>query len=97
MGDAATLKKRFDDIFASTRYTKALELIKKQRKEYTAEIKELKLKLEHLQTIKDNVNKVRSLSSRSYTAIIITPFVRLRKKLPTLSLKSELLIKRLQN
>ena len=32
--EGAVLKKRFDDIFDSTRYTKALEAIKAERKTY---------------------------------------------------------------
>jgi DNA repair protein RAD50 len=33
LSDPATLKKKFDEIFAATRYTKALEAIKKEKKE----------------------------------------------------------------
>lgn len=58
LGDPATLKKKFDEIFAATRYTKALEAIKKERKEQAQLIKENKLKLEHLQTHKENAHKV---------------------------------------
>ena len=41
-----------------TRYTKALEVIKKLHKEQAQEIKTFKLKLEHLQTLKDSAYKV---------------------------------------
>jgi len=40
------------------RYTKALEVIKKHRKEQAQAIKELKLKLESLQNLKDTAHKV---------------------------------------
>ncbi|KAK6914345.1 RAD50, zinc hook [Dillenia turbinata] len=57
--DPSTLKKKFDDIFSATRYTKALEVIKKLHKEQAQEIKSYKLKLEHLQTLKDAAYKLR--------------------------------------
>ncbi|XP_027932550.1 DNA repair protein RAD50-like isoform X2 [Vigna unguiculata] len=41
--DPSTLKKKFDDIFSATRYTKALEVIKKLHKEQAQEIKTYKL------------------------------------------------------
>jgi DNA repair protein RAD50 len=39
LSDGKTLKTKFDDIFAATRYTKALENIAKLRKEKAQEIK----------------------------------------------------------
>ncbi|KAK6161696.1 hypothetical protein DH2020_005077 [Rehmannia glutinosa] len=57
--DPSTLKKKFDDIFSATRYTKALEVIKKLHKDQAQEIKTYKLKLEHLQTLKDAAFKLR--------------------------------------
>ncbi|KAL8515845.1 hypothetical protein ACS0TY_014518 [Phlomoides rotata] len=57
--DPSTLKKKFDDIFSATRYTKALEVIKKLHKDQGQEIKAYKLKLEHLQTLKDAAFKLR--------------------------------------
>ncbi|KAK6279303.1 hypothetical protein POUND7_019570 [Theobroma cacao] len=55
--DPSTLKKKFDDIFSATRYTKALEVIKKLHKDQAQEVKAYKLKLEHLQTLKDAAYK----------------------------------------
>ncbi|CAH8282647.1 unnamed protein product [Eruca vesicaria subsp. sativa] len=55
----STLKKKFDDIFSATRYTKALEAIKKLHKDQAQEIKTYKLKLENLQTLKDAAYKLR--------------------------------------
>ncbi|KAI3899423.1 hypothetical protein MKW92_038333 [Papaver armeniacum] len=57
--DPSTLKKKFDDIFSATRYTKALEVIKKLHKDQNQEIKTYKLKLENLQTLKDAAYKLR--------------------------------------
>ncbi len=51
MQDGATLKKKFDDIFQATRYTMALEIIKKKKLEMDASYKELNLK--HLEISKD--------------------------------------------
>ena len=48
LGEAATLKKKFDEIFSATKYTKALEHIAKLRKEQAASIKEHKLRVENL-------------------------------------------------
>ncbi|CAK9149107.1 unnamed protein product [Ilex paraguariensis] len=58
--DPSTLKKKFDDIFSATRYTKALEGIKKLHKDQAQDIKMYKLKLENLQTLKDAAYKVLS-------------------------------------
>ncbi|KAM6544629.1 hypothetical protein CsatB_025365 [Cannabis sativa] len=57
--DPSTLKKKFDDIFSATRYTKALEVLKKLHKDQNQEIKTYKLKLENLQTLKDAAYKLR--------------------------------------
>ncbi|RCV06469.1 hypothetical protein SETIT_1G165000v2 [Setaria italica] len=57
--DPSTLKKKFDDIFSATRYTKALEVIKKLHKDQAQEIKTFRLKLENLQTVKDQAFKLR--------------------------------------
>lgn len=46
------LKKRFDDIFDSTRYAKALEAIKAEKKNYASIAKDLKAELEGLKSHK---------------------------------------------
>jgi DNA repair protein RAD50 len=46
--EGAVLKKRFDDIFDSTRYSKALEVFAKQKKEFVAKVKDLKTDLSGL-------------------------------------------------
>jgi DNA repair protein RAD50 len=40
--EGAVLKKRFDDIFDSTRYTKALDVFSKLKKEYASKVKDIK-------------------------------------------------------
>ena len=57
---ADVLKKKFDQIFEATRYTKALESMAKVRKEQNAKVKESKLKLETLQRDKDALNRIDS-------------------------------------
>jgi DNA repair protein RAD50 len=43
--EGAVLKKRFDEIFDSTRYTKAIEVFRKTEKEMNAKVKDLKTEL----------------------------------------------------
>jgi len=43
--EGAVLKKRFDDIFDSTRYTKALDVFRKTEKEMNSKVKDLKAEL----------------------------------------------------
>mmetsp|Transcript_32482 Transcript_32482/g.56581 ORF Transcript_32482/g.56581 Transcript_32482/m.56581 type:complete len:1402 (+) Transcript_32482:134-4339(+) len=50
--EGAVLKKRFDDIFDSTRYAKALEAIKAERKSYASTAKDLKVELAGLNSHK---------------------------------------------
>ncbi|KAG0456079.1 hypothetical protein HPP92_023867 [Vanilla planifolia] len=68
--DPSTLKKKFDDIFSATRYTKALEVIKKLHKDQAQEIKTYKLKLENLQTLKDAAYKLRESISQDQEKIV---------------------------
>ncbi len=60
LGDPATLKKKFDDIFASTRYTKALDVLKKQKKDLAQQLKEAKLRLDTVQLQLNTCRKVRA-------------------------------------
>eukprot|EP01117_Protostelium_nocturnum_P015393 TRINITY_DN5966_c0_g1_i2.p1 TRINITY_DN5966_c0_g1~~TRINITY_DN5966_c0_g1_i2.p1 ORF type:complete len:776 (-),score=318.58 TRINITY_DN5966_c0_g1_i2:1713-3998(-) len=53
LSEASVLKKKFDDIFASTRYTKALEAIKKEKKSQNDLLKEYGLKMETIKTNRD--------------------------------------------
>jgi DNA repair protein RAD50 len=58
LSDAKTLKDKFDDIFAATRYTKALEAIHKLRKEKTTEIKLLEADLRVLESNLETAHKL---------------------------------------
>ncbi|GJF00265.1 DNA repair protein rad50 [Phanerochaete sordida] len=60
LSEASTLKKKFDDIFEATKYTKALDAIKTLRKDKTSELKAEKAKLEGLATEKAHADKLKS-------------------------------------
>lgn len=47
LGDTKKLKEKFDEIFAATRYTKALDTIRKYRKEQAAELRTVNVELMH--------------------------------------------------
>lgn len=57
--DGATLKKKFDDIFESARYTKALEAIEKCRKGRAEELKNLRLDLAALTENRETASDIR--------------------------------------
>lgn len=59
LSDAKTLKDKFDDIFAATRYTKALESIFKLRKEKATEIKIMEADLKVMESSLEQAHKVR--------------------------------------
>ena len=59
LGERILLKKRFDEIFGSSRYTKALEAIDKQRKEITKEAKEKAHVLALISKDRDSVIQLR--------------------------------------
>jgi DNA repair protein RAD50 len=50
--DSAVLKKRFDEIFDSSRYTKAIEVLRKKEKSYISLAKDIKVDLAGLQSHK---------------------------------------------
>ncbi|KAL4437341.1 hypothetical protein ABPG75_004480 [Micractinium tetrahymenae] len=60
LAEGQVLKKKFDDIFAATKYTKALEVLRKLQTEKAQEVKEMRLKLEHAKTIKDQAQKLKA-------------------------------------
>ncbi|GAA6019292.1 hypothetical protein JCM8202_000967 [Rhodotorula sphaerocarpa] len=59
LSEPAALKKKFDDIFEASDYTKVLDEIKRIRKEQTVEIKVDKEKLAALKTDRDRAFKLR--------------------------------------
>ncbi|KAH7924955.1 hypothetical protein BV22DRAFT_469854 [Leucogyrophana mollusca] len=60
LAEPAALKKKFDDIFEATRYTKALDSIKSLRKDRMADLKADKERLESLSKEKAHADKLRA-------------------------------------
>lgn len=58
LSEPSVLKKKFDDIFAATRYTKALDTLKSLKKELTQEVKLEQQKLDYLKTDREKANKI---------------------------------------
>lgn len=58
LSEPSVLKKKFDDIFSATKYTKALDNIKNIRKEQVVDIKTESKELQHLTEDKDRAVKV---------------------------------------
>ncbi|MCJ1273051.1 DNA repair protein rad50 [Puttea exsequens] len=57
MSDSNTLKKRFDEIFEAQKYTKAIDNIKKLKKDQGEALKRLKLTEQYSRSIKDKGDK----------------------------------------
>ncbi|KAL8820308.1 MAG: hypothetical protein Q9223_001446 [Gallowayella weberi] len=64
MSEPNNLKKKFDEIFEALKYTKAIEAIKKMRKDYMDELKRLQLTEQHCKENKSKADKVSQESSR---------------------------------
>ncbi|KAJ7069782.1 hypothetical protein C8F01DRAFT_1113982 [Mycena amicta] len=60
LAEPSTLKKKFDDIFEATKYTKALDSIKSLRKDRVAELKAEKERLEGLAREKNHSDKLKA-------------------------------------
>jgi DNA repair protein RAD50 len=58
LAEPAVLKAKFDEIFAATKYTKALESIRKFRKDQAVELKLDEQELSHLKSDKEKAEKV---------------------------------------
>ncbi|KAJ2228043.1 DNA repair protein rad50, partial [Coemansia sp. RSA 475] len=69
LSEPATLKKRFDEIFAATRYTKALDSIKTIRKNQAVEIRVSRGELKHLEEKKTKSERVRTEYEKSTVSI----------------------------
>jgi len=63
LDEGSVLKKKFDDIFSATKYTKALEALLKLKKEQNQAVREMKLKMETLQSHMDQALRYRHLIS----------------------------------
>ncbi|WUR04171.1 DNA repair protein RAD50 [Vairimorpha necatrix] len=58
LSEPATIKKKFDDIFSSTRYSKSLDNLKKSKKEVSTKIKVINTELSYLIKMKDKKNEI---------------------------------------
>lgn len=58
LSEGKVLKQKFDDIFAATRYIKALEAIRKFRQEQTQTVKEYAIELNHLKANKEKAEQI---------------------------------------
>lgn len=65
LSEPAVLKKRFDDLFAATRYTKALDVLKAVKKELTAEGKLEEQRLDFLKADREKALRLQALISSS--------------------------------
>ncbi|KZT12123.1 uncharacterized protein LAESUDRAFT_167286 [Laetiporus sulphureus 93-53] len=69
LAEPSILKKKFDDIFEATKYTKALDNIKALRKDRVAELKVEKERLESLATEKVHADKLRKRLSEARSTV----------------------------
>ncbi|KAF9463040.1 hypothetical protein BDZ94DRAFT_1362864 [Collybia nuda] len=69
LAEPAALKKKFDDIFEATRYTKALDSIKSLRKDRVADLKAEKERLVGLSREKSHADKLRARISELNSTI----------------------------
>ena len=60
LGESKTVKARFEAIFESAKYVKAMETIRKLKNEKSASLKNLKLERDHLRTKVQNVKELRA-------------------------------------
>lgn len=58
LSDPASLKKKFDDIFESSRYSKALETIRKTRLDYSSKSKDYKTELASLDAYNEQASVI---------------------------------------
>lgn len=58
LSDPSTLKKKFDEIFSATRYTKALEALRKLKLEHNQKSKEMVLMLQTIESHKTHAEKL---------------------------------------
>ncbi|XP_028394772.1 DNA repair protein RAD50-like [Dendronephthya gigantea] len=65
LSEGKVLKTKFDDIFAATRYIKALEAIRKLRKEQVTEVKKFKTELDYLKANKDKADEIAESMEKS--------------------------------
>ena len=60
LAEGVVLKKKFDDIFSATKYTKAMDELKKIRKGHVDKAKDMRLELSELKAKKDTAARLRA-------------------------------------
>ncbi|KAF5828658.1 AAA domain-containing protein, partial [Dunaliella salina] len=70
LAEGKVLKDKFDDIFSATKYTKALETLRKMRLEKTQEIKEKRMALDHTRTHRNTAMKLQAEIQRAEEDIL---------------------------
>lgn len=58
LSDPSTLKRKFDEIFSATRYTKALEALRKLKLEHNQKTKEMQLMIQTIESHKNHAEKL---------------------------------------
>jgi DNA repair protein RAD50 len=69
LSEPSNVKKRFDDIFAATKYTKALQEIKQLKNKQTTLAKEKRLELETLKSYRGEAHRLRTTIKENNRAI----------------------------
>ncbi|KAF9964853.1 DNA repair protein rad50 [Mortierella alpina] len=69
LSEPSILKKKFDDIFASTKYTNVLDSIKNIRKEKAQDLKVMHASLEFLRRNKEKAEKIREALAKNVESI----------------------------
>jgi DNA repair protein RAD50 len=64
LSEPSILKKKFDEIFAATRYTRAVDSIKDLKKEQAGEIRQTKERLDHMKIHRENAQKLQAQLGR---------------------------------
>ncbi|XP_022787881.1 DNA repair protein RAD50-like isoform X2 [Stylophora pistillata] len=72
LSEGKVLKQKFDEIFAATRYIKALEAIRKFQKEQVQTVKEYSIELAHLKANKDKADQIEVEMNESQGKIAAT-------------------------
>ena len=71
LSEGALLKKKFDDIFAATKYTKALEHLNKILKEHRQGVKEARLRLETTRAFKSQADTLRAEATETSKSVTL--------------------------
>ncbi|GAB1599065.1 DNA repair protein RAD50-like [Argonauta hians] len=98
LSEGKQVKERFDAIFASTRYVKALESIRKYTKQQDTTLKELKIELKYLGEFKDQAIKLKNdkmeleskyAASKDSVNKMIAELEPIKEKIHDINLRSE--------